>query len=55
MSLLLAFNVVDLLPNATLTPLTWLLSGALLGYAEVLRGQRVKAGSVVGMKWQSIL
>ncbi len=34
--LLLALNVVDLLPNATLTPLTWLLAGALFGYAERL-------------------
>lgn len=34
MSLLLALNVFDLLPNATLTPLTWLWAGALLGYAE---------------------
>ncbi|MEZ5674016.1 hypothetical protein SAMN06265173_11815 [Thalassovita litoralis] len=34
MSLLLAVNVFDLLPNATLTPLTWLLMGSLLGYAE---------------------
>ena len=34
MSLLLAVNVFDLLPNATQTPLTWLLVGALLGYAE---------------------
>ncbi len=36
-ALILAINVVDLLPNATLTPLTWLLSGALLGYAEKLK------------------
>jgi hypothetical protein len=34
MSLLLAVNVFDLLPNATLTPLTWLLMGSLLGYVE---------------------
>jgi len=34
MSLLLALNVFDMLPNATLTPLTWLWVGALLGYAE---------------------
>ncbi len=36
-ALILAINIVDLLPNATLTPLTWLLSGALLGYAERLK------------------
>lgn len=34
LALMLAINVVDLIPNATLTPLTWLLCGALLGYAE---------------------
>ncbi len=34
MALLLAINLVDLIPNATLTPLTWLIAGALLGAAE---------------------
>lgn len=34
MCLILALNVFDMLPNATLTPLTWLFVGALLGYAE---------------------
>lgn len=33
-ALILAFNMFDLLPNSPLTPLTWLLAGALLGYAE---------------------
>lgn len=32
--LLVAVNVVDLIPNATITPLTWLFAGAILGYAE---------------------
>jgi hypothetical protein len=32
--LMLAVNMVDLMPNATVTPLTWLLAGALLGHAE---------------------
>jgi hypothetical protein len=32
-----AINLVDLLPNATLTPLTWLFAGALLGHVEWLR------------------
>lgn len=27
-------NLIDMLPNATLTPLTWLIAGALLGHAE---------------------
>lgn len=30
-------NLLDLLPNATLVPLTWLIGGALLGQAEALR------------------
>ena len=34
--LLLAFNMIDMLPNATLIPFTWLMAGALLGYAEAL-------------------
>ncbi len=40
-ALLLALNMVDLLPNATLTPLTWLLAGALFGYAEELQAKRL--------------
>jgi hypothetical protein len=35
--LILAVNMVDLLPNATLIPFTWLIAGALLGYAETLK------------------
>jgi hypothetical protein len=33
-------NMVDMLPNATLTPLTWLIAGALLGHAERLATER---------------
>lgn len=33
-ALMLAVNMVDLVPNATMTPLTWLLAGALLGAAQ---------------------
>lgn len=36
LGLILAFNMVDLIPNATLTPITWILAGAILGYAEKL-------------------
>lgn len=35
--LLLAVNLVDLLPNDTLIPFTWLMAGAVLGHAETLR------------------
>ena len=37
LALILAANMIDLLPNATLVPFTWLLVGALLGHAELLR------------------
>ena len=32
--LMLAINIFDLIPNATITPMTWLFAGAMLGYAE---------------------
>lgn len=38
LALIIAINMVDLLPNASLTPWTWLLAGALLGRSEALRG-----------------
>jgi len=34
LALLLGLNLFDLIPNATLVPLTWLLAGTVLGYAE---------------------
>lgn len=40
LALILAFNMVDLLPNATLIPFTWLIAGALLGHAEALAVER---------------
>lgn len=36
LALVLAANLLDLLPNATLVPFTWMLAGALLGHAEDL-------------------
>jgi hypothetical protein len=39
LSLILAVNMFDLLPNDTLTPLTWLVAGALLGRSEELKKQ----------------
>ncbi|CUH20695.1 Lipid A core-O-antigen ligase [Jannaschia seosinensis] len=32
---MLSINLIDLIPNATLTPLTWLIAGALVGRVEV--------------------
>lgn len=37
LALLHALNMIDLVPNATLTPLSWLFAGALLGCAERMR------------------
>jgi hypothetical protein len=39
-ALIYAANMVDMLPNATLIPFTWLMGGALLGYAEALARAR---------------
>ena len=39
-ALIYAANLVDLLPNATLIPFSWLMAGALMGYAEDLATQR---------------
>ena len=36
-ALLVGANMIDLLPNATLIPFTWLMAGAVLGHAERLR------------------
>ncbi|HHX88630.1 MAG TPA: hypothetical protein GX700_02475 [Paracoccus sp.] len=35
-ALILAANLLDMIPNDTLIPFTWLIAGALLGYAEAL-------------------
>jgi hypothetical protein len=37
LALIIAINIVDLLPNSSIRPWTWLLAGALLGRAEALR------------------
>jgi hypothetical protein len=37
LALIVSMNILDLLPNASLLPLTWLCAGALLGRAEALR------------------
>ncbi len=36
LALIVAVNIIDLVPNASLSPWTWLLAGALLGRAEAL-------------------
>lgn len=37
LALIVSANLIELIPNATLLPWTWLLSGALLGRAEALK------------------
>ncbi|MDO6586308.1 hypothetical protein Q4543_12365 [Salipiger sp. 1_MG-2023] len=57
LSLMLAINVFDMIPNATLTPLTWLLAGALTGYAEQLKAARLGRGLDAGkaLSWRSVM
>ncbi|WP_439523596.1 O-antigen ligase family protein [Marivita sp.] len=55
LSLILAVNVFDMLPNATLTPLTWLMAGALTGYAESLRHNRDAYQSRHRLQWRPVL
>lgn len=54
-SLILATNAFDMLPNATLTPLTWLMAGALTGYAESLRQSRDGYLSDHRLQWRPVL
>lgn len=39
LALIVSFNVMDSLPNSSITPWTWLLVGALLGRAEALQAE----------------
>ena len=45
LSLIVAVNLVDLLPNATLVPLSWLLAGAIMGHAELMATARRAAAA----------
>ncbi len=40
LALILGINMIDMLPNATLIPFTWLIAGAMLGHAEALAARR---------------
>jgi hypothetical protein len=42
--MILAVNVIDMIPNATLTPMTWLFAGALLGYSEEIQTVKRRLG-----------
>ncbi len=55
-SLLLAINVLDMIPNATLTPLTWIFAGALLGYAEQLKKERIaRTPGMEPFTWRTVI
>ena len=45
LALILAANMVDMLPNATEIPFTWLMVGALMGHAEALRRPKTAAAA----------
>ncbi len=47
MALILAANMIDMLPNATLIPLTWMMAGALLGHAEAMARARREGQAAV--------
>jgi hypothetical protein len=40
LTLILSLNLIDLLPNSGLTPITWLVAGSLLGRAEQVLAER---------------
>ncbi|MBO9397919.1 hypothetical protein J7400_14625 [Shimia sp. R9_2] len=41
LAVMLGFNMIDMLPNATLTPTTWLIAGTLFGHAERMARARL--------------
>lgn len=45
LALIMAGNMIDLLPNASVTPLSWLMAGALWGRLELGAEDRAKDGS----------
>jgi len=49
-ALLLAVNMVDLLPNATMIPFTWLMAGALMGHAQMLQAARCDGQRAVALR-----
>ncbi|MGV8954714.1 MAG: hypothetical protein ACOH2M_26690 [Cypionkella sp.] len=62
LGLILAANMVDLLPNATHIPFTWLMAGALLGRAEQMQATRRatqsregRAGLLGGSKKRTVI
>lgn len=48
LSLILGITMIDMLLNATLVPFTWLIAGAILGYAEALKPAPRQVSSPLG-------
>jgi hypothetical protein len=46
-ALILGINLIDMLPNATLLPITWMMAGALVGYAERLASGAAEPGGAM--------
>ena len=53
-ALILSINMIDMLLNAALTPITWMLAGAVLGHVEQLRAVR-KADERAGADRPSVV
>src|SRR5262249_49704263 len=45
LTLILAINLIDLVPNSSISPWTWLLAGTLLGRAEAVQAVERRRGS----------
>ena len=41
-ALIVGANMIDMLPNATLTPLTWLMCGAVMGYCQTFKAAQTR-------------
>jgi hypothetical protein len=52
MALILAINMIDLLPNSTLQPWSWLVAGALLGCSETVLARRFSLESKRNLSFQ---
>ena len=50
LALMLGINLIDLLPNATLVPMTWLIAGTLLGFVEAQKPVRRAGPKAIGVQ-----
>jgi len=55
--IILAFNMIDLIPNSSITPFNYLLSGALMGYAKVQakESQVVRGGTKLFVRFRDLI